>query len=233
MKKRYALAAALLLSFWAMSDARATSINFDEAALNHLDDITSFYAGLGVTFNGISNPFPIGPGPFPAPATVPATLGGAAIWDPGGATAPGESPENFAVGLGQGEPGDGGILMTFSFDLLSLSVVGLDFGNTATDTEEMTLTAYDATGAILGQQHWTAQFANGAILGSIAFPGMRYVAFNYTNTDFGFYGIDNLEFERAPDVTPEPSGLFVLGLGLAALAVRRKRKIRRHDGPLA
>jgi hypothetical protein len=97
----------------------------------------------------------------------------------------------------------------------------------------MTLTAYDGTGAFLGQQHWTAQFAEGAILGSIAFPGMRYVAFNYTNTNFGFYGIDNLEFERAPGVTPEPSGLFVLGVGLTALAARRKRKISRHDGPPA
>lgn len=226
MTRRYTLAVSLALSFWAFTDARATTIDFDDPALDHLDDITNFYAALGVTFEGIANTFPIGPGPYPAPPTVPPTLGGAAIWDPGGGTAPGESPPNFAVGLGQGQPGDGGILMSFDFDLLSLSVVGLDFGNTATDTEQMTLTAYDAAGLFLGQQHFIAQFVEGAIQGSIAFPGMRFVAFNYTNTQFGFYGIDNLVFE--PDVSvPEPGGMWLLGSALGAISAwrRGRRKI--------
>ncbi len=115
MPNRYVLAIAVFLSF--VVDARATTIDFDDAGLNHLDEITDFYVSLGVTFNGISNPYPILPGPFPVPPTVPATLGGAAIWNPSGGTSPGESPPNFAVGLGEGEPGDGGILMTFAFDV--------------------------------------------------------------------------------------------------------------------
>jgi hypothetical protein len=201
-------------------DARATTIDFDDPTLDHLDDITNFYAAMGVTFDGIANPFPIGPGPCPAPATVPAILGGAAIWDPG--TSPGESAPNFAAGLGQGEPGDGGILMSFAFDVNSVSVTGLDFGNGMGDTEQMTLTAYDASGAILGQVHNTSQFALGAIFGTISLPGMRYVAFNYTNTQYGFYGIDDLTFEREATPAPEPGSLSLIGLALAVLSFMRK-----------
>jgi hypothetical protein len=119
--------------------------------------------------------------------------------------------------------------MSFAFDLLSLSVVGLDFGNTATDTEEMTLTAYDAAGALLGQQHFSVQFATAAIAGSIAFPGMRFVTFNYTNTQFGFYGIDNLEFEPDERPAPEPSGIWLLGPGLAAWVRWRQGKRTRGE----
>jgi hypothetical protein len=53
-------------------------------------------------------------------------------------------------------------------------------------------------------------------------PGMRYVAFNYTNTQFGFYGIDDLTFERDVNGVPEPGSLWWMGLGLAALTSRRK-----------
>ncbi len=220
MNKWLVLACLFLAVVARTPDAAAVTINFDDLGLGHLDSITNFYVGLGVTFQGIPNSFPIGPGPFPAPANVPAPIGGAAIWNPGG-TAPGESPPNFAVGLGQGSPGDGGILMTFAFDIASLSVVGLDFGGGATDTEEMSLTAYNAAGSLIGQQHFTTQFAEGAIAGSLAFSGMRFVTFNYTDTQFGFYGIDDLAFE--PAAVPEPSIMALVGGGLLALTRFRRR----------
>jgi hypothetical protein len=113
--------------------------------------------------------------------------------------------------------------MRFAFDIASLSVVGLDFGNSSNDGEEMTLTAYNAAGNQIGQQHFTVQSVEAAIPGSIAFPGTRFVSFNYTNTQFGFYGIDNLEFERA-DGVPEPSTFFLIGAGLLGLGVWRRRR---------
>lgn len=223
MRRRLLLAGLFLVAAVRTPDAAAVTIDFDDAGLGHLSDITNFYAGLGVTFQGIPNPFPIGPGPFPVPAIVPAAIGGAATWDPGGGTAPGESPPNFAVGLGQQDPGDGGILMTFAFDILSLSLVGLDFGNNPADTEEMTLAAYDAGGNLIGSQHFTVQFAEGAIAGSLGFAGMRYVTFTHTNTQFGFYGIDDLTFERGEAEVPEPGTMALLGAGLVARAFTRRR----------
>jgi len=80
----------------------------------------------------------------------------------------------------------------------------------------------------LGQQHFTAQFAAGAIAGSLAFSGMRYVTFNYTNTDFGFDGIDDLSFEPAVAAeVPEPGVAGLLGGGLLVLTRRLRRGRRR------
>lgn len=200
--------------------AWSTSINFDDAGLTHLSDITNFYAG--VQFNAIDNMIPIGAGPYPAPATVPTIIGGAGIWDPLGSTAPGESPPNFAVGTCDScDPGDPGILMTFDTPISGLSLVGLDFGNTATDTEGMTLTAYDSAGNLIGQSHFTAQFTEGAIMGSLGFGNMKYVAFNYTDTAFGFYGIDDLEFTT---VIPVPAAVWLFGSGLIGLISIARRK---------
>ncbi len=211
------------------AQASAVFIDFDDPGLSHLDDISSFYTGLGVEFFAIANPFPIGPGPFPAPATLPATLGAVRIWNPG-PTAPGESPPNFAVGdAGTTQPGDEGILMSFASAISSLSVIGLDFGNnpSGNDGEEMTLTSYDAAGNRIGQSHFTTEFVSGAIAGSVNVPGTRYVAFNYTNTTPGFYGIDDLEFTFAPTtprrVPDAGATALLLGLGIASLAGLRRK----------
>lgn len=72
-----------------ISPARSSTINFDDPGLSHLSEITNFYAY--VQFQGISNPFPVGLGPFPASPTLPAIIGGAAIWDNYSGTAPGKS----------------------------------------------------------------------------------------------------------------------------------------------
>ena len=114
--------------------------------------------------------------------------------------------------------------MSFSAAIASLTVTGLDGGSTPGDTEQMTLTAYDAAGNLIGQNHFTTEFADGAIMGSISAAGARHVAFNYTNTDFGFYGIDDLSFEFA---APTPDGgdtAILLGWTVGGLLFIRRRK---------
>ena len=206
------------------TNSMADLINFDDAGLVHGSDITSYYTG--VTFHGIENPWvPLLTGVFPAPATVSGlamTGEGASIWDPGGQTFPGESPPNFAVGDGPGLPGDAGILMTFETLVSSLTVTGLDKadGDGWLDDEYMTLTAYDASGDQMGQSLFTAPYAEGAVRGTISFGAMKYVAFNYTNTDYGFYGIDDLDFT----VIPVPGALLLGMLGLSVAGI----KLRKH-----
>ncbi len=113
--------------------------------------------------------------------------------------------------------------MTFDSIISSMSVTGLDFGDHGGDGEYMTLTAYNSAGNRIGQGFFTAQFVSGAIRGTIAFEGTRYVAFNYTNTLYGFYGIDDLEYTPVATQVPEPGILFMIGSGLLGLLGMRKR----------
>ena len=50
MRSWYAFSVAALFFLGVPIDARATTIDFDDPTLEHLDDITNFYAALGVTF---------------------------------------------------------------------------------------------------------------------------------------------------------------------------------------
>jgi len=224
---RIVLTICVLVSFLMVTpNSLADLINFDDPGLVHDSIITNYYPG--VTFEGIENPWvPLLTDLFPAPATVSGLTitGGAQIWNPIASPAPGESTPNYAVGLGYGNPGDGGILMTFATPVSSLTVTGLDYGNGSSgtppwlDDEYMTLTAYDASGNQMGQSLFTTQFAEGAVRGTIAFGAMTYVAFNYTNTDFGFYGIDDLDFTPVP--VPGAILLGILGLSVAGVKLHK------------
>jgi hypothetical protein len=225
--RRTAATLAILGFLLLASAAQAARITFDDPGLGHLSEVTSYYAG--VQLHGIPNIYPLTGGPYPyATQALPGVLGGAAAWNPYGLTAPGESAPNFAVGLGQGsQPGDAGILIHFETPISSLTLTGLDFGDYPPDAEfplgdieQMTLSAWDAQGRWLGQQNFSQRFATGAIRGTLSLPGMSYVAFNYTDTDFGFYGIDDLEYSAAAPV-PLPATALLLGSGLVGLGWRR------------
>lgn len=212
-----------LVAFASATQAAPVLIDFDDVSGSRVE-ITNRYAALGVTLNAIDNPFPLS-GAFPAPATLPTIRGGVSTWTEGFASA--ASPPQVAVSMpypGVTEYGDGGILISFAFDVNSVSLLGVDNGtNLGTDDESVTLTAYDAAGNQIGQVYSTTNLPGiyDQTPASIAMDGIRYVAFNYTDSNFGFYSIDNLEFVAAP--IPEPNMVFLLSAGLIALfGFRRK-----------
>ncbi len=217
------------ITFSSVIKAAPALIDLDDVVGSKVD-ITNRYAALGVTLNAIDNPFPLF-GAFPAPDTLPVIRGGVSTWTDGFASA--FSPPQVAVSSPfAGEPnyGDGGILISFTFDVNNVSLVGVDNGGIFdSDDESVTLTAYDVSGNKIGQVYSTLNLPNAfgydQTPASIAMTGIRYVAFNYTGSNFGFYSIDNLQFEVASPV-PEPNMIFLLSAGLIALVEFRKKFIR-------
>lgn len=220
-----------LITFSSFIKAAPVLIDFDDVVGSRVD-ITSRYAALGVTLNAIDNPFPLF-GAFPAPDTLPAIQGGVSTWTEGFASA--LSPPQVAVSspfAGEPDYGNNGILISFAFDVKSVSLVGIDNGtNLDTDDESVTLTAYDASGNKIGQVYSTTNLPNAfgydQTPASIDMLGIRYVAFNYTDSNFGFYSIDNLQFEAASPV-PEPNMIFLLSAGLIALVGLRRKFTRAY-----
>ncbi len=215
----------------------STTINFDDVVGSY-QDITNRYAGLGVTLNAIDNQYLVSTspwvprvGPYPAPATLPTILGGVTTWTEGFPSAPSAPQVAVAAPTPEtGMAGNGGILISFDFDVTSVSLVGNDVGMGHTlphrDDESVTLTAYNALGNRIGQVYSNLNLPSveGYDLtpATISLPGIRYVAFNYTGTYHGFYTIDDLEFDT--DVIPTPSAIILGSIGIGLVTWLRRRK---------
>jgi hypothetical protein len=210
---RLALVAAAACLLVAPTAAHAVTIDFDVGVGVIIDN---FYPG--VTFRGFG-PDRTGLGPGPTPVAV-LPVGNRNV-----ITTNSPVSGQMAVTVPPPGQGDHGILISFDVEIVSLSLVGADFGGSqTTDDEDVTLTAFDSTGLVLGSTFFNPAWAQpNLVLASIAFPGMRHVAFTFSDTR-GFFGIDNVEYE--PDAVPEPSSLLLVGAGLLGFASRRRRK---HD----
>lgn len=190
-------------------------IDFETLAVG--DTLSNQYAAWGVTFS--SSPYtgtdsPNGGWATNTDMTIVAVGGG----DTGGLGSPtlvsGKILHSFNGWLN--EDGDGSFLMSFSSPISAISV---DFAGIATPSSTG-LDIYNTAGAYV-----TSVFA----------PGTGQRTLTYVGTDIGFVvvtagdyndwvGVDNISFQVAAAVPePESYGLLALGLGVLAIAARRRR----------
>jgi hypothetical protein len=161
-----------------------------------------------------------GPGPTPL-AALPAGATGNVV------TSFQASPVGGQFAGSVDGPGNRGILISFDTEIVGLSLVGVDGGgDSVLDDEDVTLTAFDAAGNVLGSTFFNVDVSpvgQDEIPASISFPGIRHVAFLFSDT-LGFFHIDNLEYTPGQGPVPEPSSLLLFALGLAAIVGLRNRR---------
>lgn len=122
---------------------------------------------------------------------------------------------NVIYGDLRSQIGEGALSILFgtTTNILGFDIVGTDGG-------AFTVDFFGTSGNLLGSI--TAGAAN-SFFGFRATSGEQIAGVSITNTDPAGIGFDNFTFNRATSV-PEPGSLALLGLGLAALKLRRRQQ---------
>lgn len=194
------------------------SVLIDFENLSVGDTLDSQYAAWGVTFS--SSPYsgadsPTGGWATNTDLTIVAVDGG----DTGGLGTPslvsGKILRSFNGWLG--EDGDASILMTFSTPITAISV---DFAGIA-NASSTGLDIYSTTGTYI-----TSVVATAGGQQTLTYTGTNIGYVVMTPGDYNdWVGIDNISFIIAAAVPePETYGMLALGLGVLAIAVRRRQR---------
>ena len=183
------------------ASAAPIAINFDDAPSNTV--IGSRYSTLGVTFSNAR--------------TVSF-----------GSLAGGSAPEAIYANVGGGFiPETNPVTATFAFAVSSVSLTGLDIGEGG-----FILKAFDAHGTAIDTQQFTGVGDGSGTFDTLtsSVGGIFSIAFSQIIA-MGPSGIDGIVFDNlvftpaagTPSV-PEPESLALLGLGVVAIGVARRKR---------
>jgi hypothetical protein len=200
--------ASVALGALGMAASHATLITFDDVGLTALDDITTQYAGLGVTFGGITD----------SGASVNIAVSGNSVF-------PDNNPVSAPLSLSNFYGQSGGNRAHIMQIIFTSSASGISFYyNGAGGLGASTIfNVYDTTHTLLSSFSVASAIDSSYHLVSVANQGVGEIDVVNPTAGWGHY-LDNLSFNLDTTRAPEVASTAALLAGSLALlgAIRRK-----------